>query len=201
MTTTRPRRPTPSTRRRTISPFDALRATLDAASARLESRLNQLDLILDVPISNDPRAELPAPKVRPDHPRRGGGVQIHTCSRFRERAGPAGTIWRRRMTRPDARARYAPTITPHRPVRTPVRSSTRQPVKPGNIRSYNRLLSRTALMTMPTRAVHPAVTLIPTPPVCRRPPVLTRRPRSLPIHPTPASTPQVRRTTTEGAHP
>ncbi len=58
MTTTRPRRPTPSARRSTISPFDALRATLDAASARLESRLNQLDLILDVPISNDPRAEL-----------------------------------------------------------------------------------------------------------------------------------------------
>ena len=58
MTTTRPRRPTPSTRRRTISPFDALRATLDAASACLESRLNQLDLILDVPISDDPRAEL-----------------------------------------------------------------------------------------------------------------------------------------------
>ena len=58
MTTTRPRRPTPSARRSTISPFDALRATLDAASARLESRLNQLDLILDVPISDDPRAEL-----------------------------------------------------------------------------------------------------------------------------------------------
>ena len=58
MTTTRPRRPTPSARRSTISPFDALRATLDTASARLESRLNQLDLSLDVPISNDPRAEL-----------------------------------------------------------------------------------------------------------------------------------------------
>lgn len=58
MTATRPRRPTPSTRRSTISPLDALRATLDAASARLEIRLNQLDLILDVPISDDPRAEL-----------------------------------------------------------------------------------------------------------------------------------------------
>ena len=58
MTITRPRRPTPSTRRSTISPFDALRATLDAASARLERQFNQLDLILDVPISDDPRAEL-----------------------------------------------------------------------------------------------------------------------------------------------
>ena len=105
------------------------------------------------------------------------------------------------MTRPEALARYAPTSTPRRPVRTPVRSSTKKPVKPGNIRSDNFLASRTALTIIPTRAVHPAVTLIPTTPVRRRPPVLTRRPRSLPIGPTPASTPQVRRTTTEGAHP
>jgi len=58
MTTTRPRRPTPYARRSTISPFDAVRATLDTASARMESQFTQLALTLDDPEGPDPVADL-----------------------------------------------------------------------------------------------------------------------------------------------